>query len=90
MGEYFHPVAFVHVFGAVKPKDLRCEPLDLKIDGLFLLSRRILAEELGFLALGKQSDAVDFLQCSGQPLAKRSVYVVAGAEESSEDLEIYP
>jgi hypothetical protein len=42
-------------------KGLRCEPLDLKVDGLFLLSRRILAEKLGFLALGQQSNAMDFL-----------------------------
>ena len=82
-------MAFVHVYIVARPKGLRCGPLNLKINGLFLFSQCILAEELGFLALGQQSDTVDFLQCSEQPLAKRSIHVVAGAEESSEDLEIY-
>ena len=82
MGKYFHPVGFVHVFGAVKPKGLRCEPFGLKIDGLFLLSQRILAEELGVPALGQQCDTTNFLRRSEQPLAKRSVYWL--------NLEIYP
>ena len=37
VGEYFHPVGFVHVFSVVKPKGLRCKPLDLNIDSLFWL-----------------------------------------------------
>jgi hypothetical protein len=78
--QHFHLVNFVHVFGAVRSKGHYCEPLNLKLDGLPLFSRRSLAEELGFRALEQQGDIVDFLQYSEQSGGECGVLVLAGIE----------